>query len=206
MKRLLVGLTVILSLLVGCNAQLPVASPSVPEKEITPIPKETTIPRIDLSKDKKAVMYEEALVGDDTIGIGNVKIWVGSNKGIVTGGGYYPGATAEATLPIFNGYNEDKQVMLIVEPSAKLTRAILSDGSEDWGYQPAPIEVKNWVTLEEESPIIPAKSVREILITLKMPKEAVVFAQKWEFRITVVAMGQGAYETAVSQRWLVSMR
>src|SRR3989304_6190969 len=74
------------------------------------------------------------------------------------------------TIPIYNGYSVDKQVLLIVEPSPKLTRVFLSDGTEDWNYQPAPPDIIKWVSLEDSRPIIPARSMREILVTLKIPK------------------------------------
>ena len=278
MKRLLFwGLLAIFIFGTSCNLQQPVVS-------VETIKQQQTIKLIPI----------ERMVEQDTIGIGNVKVWVGSNEGLFTGGGYYQGATAEYTIPIYNGYSVDKQVLLIVEPSPKLTRVFLSDGTEDWNYQPAPPDIIKWVSLEDSRPIIPARSMREILVTLKMPKledknayvwfvtnygekrlEGMIAAateaslkelpkasgkelqnlvllklnehpesrtllllktpqterklntdtryllelqseeiiqfydirkDKWEFRITVVAIGQGYYETAVSQRWLVTMR
>ena len=170
-------------LLVGCA---PAFEP------ITPITSEPEVVLMDNNK--------------PTIGISNVKIWIGSSEGLFTGGAYYPGATAEATLPIYNMSDQDIKVRLIVEPPPKQTRAILSDGTEDFDYEVAPLEVENWVTLEETNPLIPAKSMRDIKITLEVPKSVENLPHKWEFRVTVIPSGQGAYETAVQQRWLVTMR
>lgn len=136
------------------------------------------------------------ITSSGSIGIGDTKVWVGTNQGLFSGGGYYPGATAQHTIPIYNNYPQDIQVKLSFElPSAV-----------GEGYVPAPSYVKDWVTFEEATPVIPANSMKEILVTLQMPKEAEVFAPEWEFRVTVVAVGQGNMQTAVSQRWLITMR
>ena len=142
---------------------------------------------------------------DSIIGIGNVKIWVGTNEGLLSGGGYYAGAQAEAMLPIHNQGNQDAQVNIIVEPPPKQTRVIRSDGSLDYDYQVAPSQVVEWVTIEDSKPIIPANSIKEVLVILKVPK-GTQLPDKWEFRVTVIPMGQGTTETAVSQRWLIKMR
>jgi len=131
-----------------------------------------------------------------SIGIGNAKVWVGSNQGLFTGGGYYPGARAEYTIPIYNNYPQDVQVQLLFE----------LPNNQDGEYVIAPEYVKKWVTFENDKPTIPANSMREVLVILQMPKTAEVFAPKWEFRVTVVPYGQGMVQSAVSQRWLVVMR
>ena len=143
---------------------------------------------------------------EGAIGIGSVKVWVGTNQGLLSGGGYYAGATVEHSLPIYNSFPEDKEVQIFVEPPPRQTRVILADGSESFDYQVAPPQIKEWVTISDSNPIIPAKGVKEVMVTLKMPQSAEVFAQKWEFRVTVVAVGQGTTETAASQRWLINMR
>ena len=126
-----------------------------------------------------------------SIGIGNAKVLVGKEKG------YYPGARVEYTLPIYNNYPEDVQVMLLLE----------SPSNPEAGYVSAPDYVKDWVSFGENSPVtINSNSIKEVLVILQMPKKAEIFAPKWEFRITVVAQGQGKVQTAVSQRWLVTMR
>jgi len=130
-----------------------------------------------------------------SIGIGDAVVYVGSDQGIFTGRGYYPGATAEHILPIYNNYPVEKTVILEVEIPSK---------SQD-GYAIAPVIVKEWLDYPK-TVVIPPNSKAEPLITLNMPKDARRFADKWEFRITVVATEQGKYETAVSQRWLVTMR
>lgn len=161
------------------------------------LPKPLVIP---ITPEKIEPIAENAVVKPTTssgsIGIGAAKIWVGTNQGLFTGGGYYPGATAQHTIPIYNNYSQDIQVELLFE----------SPSNTEDDYVSAPNYVKDWVTFEKKTPVIPANSMREILVTLQMPREAQKFAEKWEFRITVVAMGQGKVQTAVSQRWLISMR
>ena len=120
----------------------------------------------------------------------------GYGPGITWWWGYYPGARAEHVIPIYNGTDRELQVDLLFE--------LPSEG--DGEYTIPPDYVRDWVTFEEESPVIPANSMREILVVLQMPKDAEVFAEKWEFRVTVVPAGQGQVQTAVSQRWLITMR
>lgn len=51
------------------------------------------------------------------------------------------------------------------------------------------------------------KETRDILVVLAMPKDAVVFAPKWEFWISVIDTTQkGMVQTELATRWLVSMR
>ncbi len=137
----------------------------------------------------------EPLRSSGSIGIGDAKVWVGTKQGLFTGRGYYPGARIEHVIPIYNSYSQDVQVELFFESSS---------GVED-GYVSAPSYTRDWVTFEKHS-VIPANSMKGIPVTLQMPKNAEIFAEKWEFRITVMALGQGKMQTAVSQRWLVTMR
>jgi hypothetical protein len=143
----------------------------------------------------------------NAIGIGNSKVWVGSDEGMpLRGREYYPGATAEYTLPIYNSYPVEKVVSLSVAPFYKKADVIRKDGGLDFDYEIAPAAVADWVQLPASEITIPANGMVEVLAIFRMPKTVKEYPSKWEFRITVEESGQGFIGTAVSQRWLVTMR
>lgn len=131
------------------------------------------------------------------IGISDYVVWVGTDRGFYIGGGYYPGGRAEHVIPIFNNSDEDVQVQL-------------SFGQPPEPYLPeyiiAPEYVKDWVTFEDDVPVIPAHSMRDVLVILEMPETAKIFAPKWEFWVVMVPMGQGTVESAVAQTWMIQMK
>ena len=137
-----------------------------------------------------------SIPGDsNTIGLLVGKVWVGSDEGLFARG-YYPGEEIEYSIPISNGSDIDKQILL----------EVYVPGGINNGYTAAPEYMKEWVTISDIKPVIPANSIREIPVTLLMPKDAKVFADKWEFRIRVTETGQGMVKHAVGQRWLITMR
>ena len=188
-----------LLLLLGCS-YTPLVQPIATEKAPVVVAKSPS--------DVNQVVSTSVTPEAKGIGIGDAKVWVGTNQGIMSGGGFYPGARAEHILPIYNYTDNEVTVKLEYEYYAR--RVLLPDGTESFEYSPAPDYVRDWVTIEADNVTIPAKSIRNVLITLEMPKKADVFADKWQFSIVAVPLGQTnsgmGYEVAMRQRWLIKMR
>lgn len=53
------------------------------------------------------------------------------------------------------------------------------------GWTKAPLYVRDWVTFSEIDPILEPRSERKIEFTLTIPEDAVIFADNWEFIISV---------------------
>ncbi len=98
---------------------------------------------------------------------------------------------------IVNNANEARHYQLtVVQPSQ------LEDG-----YLRAPDYVlKEWVRISDPNPTLKAKETKLIPISLWMPPNAEIFAQKWEFQIYIIDTNQTEYKTAYKARWLVEMK
>jgi len=121
--------------------------------------------------------------------------WISPGKVMVAN--YYSGGKAEYPLTIHNG--KDNPVSLSVY--------YMHPNSVSEGYSMPSEEVQDWVIIADTTPVLEPKETRDILVTLAMPKDAVVVAQKWEFWVGVMDMSQaGTLKTQLATRWLVSMR
>ena len=106
--------------------------------------------------------------------------------------GFQPAATRTLTLQYYS-------------PSAISVYYKLPDHALE-GYVSAPDAAKDWVTVAETSPVLQPWETREVLITLAMPKGAMVEAKKWEFWIAMSVASGGMIQTEMAVRWLVTMK
>jgi hypothetical protein len=121
--------------------------------------------------------------------------WISPGKVTVTN--FYPGATAEYPVTIHNG-NDDFTTFSVSyrHPDNVAT-----------GYVSPPVEVQDWVIVADMTPVLAPRETRDILVVLSMPENAAVFAEKWEFWVSVTDTTQaGQVHTAMAIRWLVTMR
>ena len=122
------------------------------------------------------------------------KTWISPAK--VEVGNFYPGARAEYMIGIHNGSDEPAEFSVSYRVSDNLTE----------GYEPAPADAENWVTVAEPAPVLAAKETREVLIVLEMPDDAQA-PPKWEFWIAAKDVTQtGMVQTELACRWLVVMK
>jgi len=177
MKKLIIGLLVIGLLLVVGCAQ-----PYTPPTNTPPANSGTTIP----SSSGTTVLPNEPPIDRTWISPGKVQV-----------GNFYPGARAEWTLLVHNGKDTSASFLVAYR---------YPDHVAD-GYTKPTTEVQSWVIIADTTPVIAPKETREILIVLEMPKEATVFAPKWEFWISVKDTTQaGMIVTELASRWLIVMR
>lgn len=76
------------------------------------------------------------------------------------------------------------------------------------GYSETPSYVlEEWVRISNPNPILTAREIRLIPVSLWMPPDAETFADKWEFTIYVIDTGQTAFaQIGYGYRWLVEMK
>jgi len=74
------------------------------------------------------------------------------------------------------------------------------------GCSIAPIKAKDWVIIEDSSPVLAPKETREIMIVLDIPQDAVVPDKTWEFWTVAGEVSTEAVQTQLATRWLVNMR
>lgn len=121
--------------------------------------------------------------------------WISPGK--VKVANFYPGARAEYPITVHNGND--------VATSFKISYRY-PDHVEEGHFKPPP-EAQNWVIIADENPVLAPRETREILVILSMPEDAAVFAEEWEFWISIIDNSQvGIVKTELCTRWLVSMR
>lgn len=75
------------------------------------------------------------------------------------------------------------------------------------GYVNAPEQVQDWVIITDSTPLLAPDEIREILIAVEMPADAVIEEKNWEFWISVIDVTTtGTVTTELCSRWLVTMR
>lgn len=74
------------------------------------------------------------------------------------------------------------------------------------GYALAPIEAKDWVIIEDSTPVLAPKETKEVLISISIPNDAVVKDNKWEFWTVAGERSGGTVQIQMATRWLVEMR
>ena len=193
MKKLIIGLLVIGLLVVsGCvpssspPVSIPNELPPANSESTTPVPSEPE-PEPSKPTSSEPVVFPDEPPEDRT--------WISPGK--VQVGNFYPGARAEWDLLVHNGKDT---------PASFLVTYRYPNHVAD-GYVKPIEEVQNWVIIADSTPVIAPKETREILIVLAMPKDAVVFAPKWEFWVSVKDTTQkGMVQTELASRWLIVMR
>lgn len=121
--------------------------------------------------------------------------WVYPGK--VEIGNLYPGAEAEHTISVYNGNDKESTFLVYYE---NLPRA-------SGEYQLAPEEVSSWVEISEVAPVLASNETRDILVILKVPKDAKVTVDKFGFLIVVAEKDQvGDVHVRNAVKWLVDMR
>lgn len=121
--------------------------------------------------------------------------WIYPAKVEVTG--LYPEARAEEVLSIHNGGSWESQFSVYYED---LPRA-------DNKWQVAPGEVKNWVSINNTSPVIAPDGIADILIVLEVPEDAKTTVDHFGFLVIVEEGGQpGVVHVRYGLKWLVNMR
>lgn len=177
MKKLIVGLLTT-GLLVVCGC----TSSYTPPANTSPANNEITVP----SKNETTILHNEPPEDMTWISPGKVQV-----------GNFYPGARAEWTLLVHNGND--------TAASFAITYRYPDHVGE--GYVKPIKEAENWVIIADTTPVIAPKETRETLVVLAMPEDAVVFAPKWEFWISVKDTTQtGMVQTELCSRWLVTMQ
>ena len=193
MKKTIVGLVVlsmVLGLLLGgCISQTPAYTPPDTSTPTTPIdntPDTPTVPTDNTPSDPATIFDNPPPENVTWISPGKVNI---SN--------FYPGATAEYPVTIHNGND--------VPTSFSVTYRHPDNVAT--GYVKPPTEVQDWVIVADETPVLAPRETREILVTLTMPDGAIIFADKWEFWVSITDTTQvGQVKAAMAIRWLVEMR
>ena len=120
--------------------------------------------------------------------------WISPGKVNVTN--FYPGARAEYPVTVHNGND--------TACSFAVGYRYPDHAGDDWMLPD--IDVQDWVIVADATPLLAPKETRDILVTLKMPEDADIFAPQWEFWISVMDMSQGMVKTELCVRWLVTMR
>lgn len=109
---------------------------------------------------------------------------------------YYAGADADFTLYVHNG----KDVVVSMKIDAE------SPSYTKDGYELAPSSVVDWVYISDKSFVMQPKETREILVSLRVPSNQYIEAEKWEFRVTVFEQGQGNISKGSAIRCFVDMK
>ncbi len=76
----------------------------------------------------------------------------------------------------------------------------------DNGDYGQPIGYAKWISVTTWNPIVSAKSAMNVPVRISIPQDTTDIPKQWEFRINVIANGQGNIQYAYSIRFLVSMR
>jgi len=102
-----------------------------------------------------------------------------------------------AGIIIVNNMDEARHYTVTVEQPNEL----------EPGYSQAPDYVlEDWVRISDPNPTLEANETRLIPISLWMPPDAEVFAEKWEFRIRVKDIDQTAFAQVMYEaKWLITM-
>jgi hypothetical protein len=121
--------------------------------------------------------------------------WVSPGK--VNVSNFYPGARAEYPVTIHNGNNVATEFLISYRNPDNVAT----------GYSRPSSKVQDWVIVADETPVLAPKETREVMVILEMPKDAKVFAESWEFWISVKDNSQtGTVKTELCIRWLIDMR
>lgn len=183
MKKLAIGIAIALAIVAVVGILLgPQLFPTQPSS--VPSNGDSTVPTPTNGASNSEV---EELLYDRT--------WISPGK--VHVGNFYPGARAEWSLSVHNGKD--------TATSFAITYRYPDHVGE--GYVKPAVGVQDWVIIADPTPVLAPKETREILVVLAMPEDAVVFAPKWEFWISVMDTTQvGMVQTELCSRWLVTMR
>lgn len=121
--------------------------------------------------------------------------WISPGK--VNVANFYPGARAEYPITIHNGNDVATEFLV----------SYRSPDNVATGYARPIVEVQDWVIIADMTPILAPHETREIMVALVMPNDAIVFAGKWEFWISVKDNSQtGTIKTELCLRWIIDMR
>jgi hypothetical protein len=121
--------------------------------------------------------------------------WISPGKVEISN--FYPGARAEWPVTIYNA----KDTFVTYEVKYRVP-----DYTSD-GYIKAPDIVQDWVLVADPTPMLSPGEIKDVLIVIEMPEDAVSPAPKWEFWISVRDITQtGFVQTELCSRWFVMMR
>lgn len=128
---------------------------------------------------------------------------------------FYPGAYVD-TLTVDDTkeglYKKGDPSGIIIVNNLCETRhfriTVIQPNELEEGYSRAPDYVlEDWVRVSDPNPILLANETRLIPISLWMPPEAEVFADKWEFRIMVKDIDQTEFaQIAYEAKWFIEMK
>jgi len=199
LKKTLVTLAVMgLLLAVGCT-QVPVAAqreePVVPKTAAsldliatatpaTPMPTEAEPGKASFNTEPESDI-EIRLINQTWASPAEVKI-----------GNFYPGARAEWEIKIHNGNDIWTEFFVSY---------MVSDEKRE-GYALAPVEAKDWVIIEDSTPVLAPKETKKILVVLYIPEGVAVPDKKWEFWTVAGEVSARAVQIQMATRWLVSCR
>jgi hypothetical protein len=107
-----------------------------------------------------------------------------------------------AGLSIENGFAETITLCLAYSATDEIT----TDIDTGLTYAPTPKEAVRWVSFLDGEVNIPARSIMTIPVRLSIPKDIVNLPPRWEFDIKVSEPAGGFIQTALVQRWLITMR
>lgn len=123
------------------------------------------------------------------------RTWISPGKVMISN--FYPGARAEYPITIHNGELEDRVFSVTYRDPNHVAE----------GYVKAPAVVQDWVMVVDPTPVLGPRETRDILVVVEMPSDAEVFAEKWEFWVSIRDASQtGMVQTELSARWLVKMK
>ncbi len=175
MKQIIVAIVLLLALsLIGCNnvASVNSTTPAEVERVAQKVESEPDIPSGQLQ----------------------YSTWISPAKVMV--GNFYPGARAEYSIKIHNGYTGKSKFNIIWQ-------------APNWAsqeYAQTIQKVQSWVMIVDPSPVLEPLETRDIEIAITMPSEAIMPLKDFEFWITVIPEQEGMVQTAMATRWLVTMR
>lgn len=134
--------------------------------------------------------------------------WVGPGR--VDIGHMYLGATADtwvSSTTLDNGYQYiagEPLCFTIYNDEESSKRYNIELDSGNYGQ---PLGYANWIDISAWSVAIPARSAINIPIRIVIPSKVTVpISPQWEFRVDIIASGQGNVQYAEAIRFVISMR
>lgn len=104
----------------------------------------------------------------------------------------FPGARAEEVISVHNGGRSEAEFLIY---------------HENVPGEVAPEGLGDWLFVSDPAPTIGPDEVRDILVALELPEDAVVEDEAWSFLVVVnEASQEGNVRVRNASKWLVTMR
>lgn len=194
MKRLLIILSLVGILLVGCVTSVGLEDIEIASPWFTYLDEKPDFQTFSVYPAKVSIgeLYPEAVV-DTWTSDG----WIEENPN------YKWQKGDPTTINIHSAYSEP--ILFVLTYYVMDSETV--DGGTGLTYEPAPKAARAWVTLATTSIVIPPYAIAHVPIMIIIPESAEDLPRRWEFRIRVSDTGQTGQVVADStSRWLITMR